>query len=109
MSHWWSFYLFSVSATGDALNWTALGPAFLSCLFVLPRASLDVTEALSSRKYKAFPEYQAAVSRFVPWFPSKPPPAKPAAGRGKSPRAEARPVASRRARSPARSPARRGK
>jgi len=28
-----------------------------------------VTEALSSRKYAAYPEYQAKVSRFFPWFP----------------------------------------
>ena len=33
------------------VNWTVLGPAFLTLLFVAPGASLDVTEALSSRKY----------------------------------------------------------
>merc|ERR1712136_54341 len=66
---WWCFYLFSVAATGDVLNWTFVGPLFLSGLFVLPRASLDVTETLSSRKYKAYPEYQRRVSRFIPWPP----------------------------------------
>jgi len=68
---WWAFYLFSIGATGSLLNWTFTGCFFLTCLFVLPGASLDVTEALSSRKYPAFPEYQARVSRFFPWFPAQ--------------------------------------
>jgi steroid 5-alpha reductase family enzyme len=39
-------------------------------LFTLPRASLDVTEILSMRKYPAYAEYQRRVPRFVPWWPS---------------------------------------
>lgn len=69
VSLWWTFYLFSIPATGDVLNWTILGPIFLTLLFVPPRASLDVTEALSSRKYAAYPEYQQRVARFIPWIP----------------------------------------
>ena len=38
-------------------------------MFLLPSASLDVTEALSSRKYEAYPAYQSRVSAFFPWFP----------------------------------------
>ena len=68
---WYVFYIFSVAATGQWLNWTLFGCVFLSGLFLPPGASLDVTEALSSRKYKAYPEYQASVSRFFPWFPKK--------------------------------------
>ena len=68
---WWAFYLFSVAGTGKWLNWTLAGAVFLVGLFLPPGASLDVTEALSSRKYPAYPEYQARVSRFVPWWPSK--------------------------------------
>ena len=75
---WWAFYLFSITATGEAINWTLVGPVFLTMLFVLPRASLDVAEALSSRKYAGYADYQHRVSRFVPWFP-KPAAAKPAA------------------------------
>ena len=41
---WWVFYLFSIAAGLPLLNWTICGPFFLSCLFVLPHASLDVTE-----------------------------------------------------------------
>lgn len=69
VSTWWSFYLFSVGATGQWLNWTIWGPLFLTGLFVPPGASLDVTEKLSSAKYPAYKEYQQRVSRFVPWFP----------------------------------------
>jgi len=66
---WWVFYLFSVAASGKWINWTILGCVFLAGLFVPPGASLDVTEALSSRKYPAYAEYQQRVSRFFPWFP----------------------------------------
>mmetsp|Transcript_89847 Transcript_89847/g.159836 ORF Transcript_89847/g.159836 Transcript_89847/m.159836 type:complete len:339 (+) Transcript_89847:50-1066(+) len=66
---WWAFYLFSVPATGKWLNWTIWGPIFLSGLFILPGASLDITEALSSRKYPDFKDYQRRVSKFVPMPP----------------------------------------
>jgi steroid 5-alpha reductase family enzyme len=69
---WWVYYGFSIAATGRVINWTVLGPLFLTLLFVPPGASIDVTEALSSRKYPLYPEYQARVSRFVPWFPRRP-------------------------------------
>ena len=46
-----------------------MGAVFLTGLFCLPGASLDVTEALSSRKYPAYERYQERVSRFFPWPP----------------------------------------
>lgn len=67
---WWAFYLFGVSASGAWLNWTFVGPFFLNLLFLPKGASLDLTEALSSRKYSAYAEYQQRVSRFIPWPPS---------------------------------------
>jgi len=67
---WWCFYIFSIAATGRALNWTIWGAIFLTGLFVPPGASADVTEMLSSAKYQAYKEYQTRVSRFFPWFPS---------------------------------------
>ena len=69
VSLWWAFYLFSIAAGHPLVNWTILGPLFLSCLFVLPHASLDVTEVLSSRKYEGYAAYQQRVSRFVPLPP----------------------------------------
>jgi steroid 5-alpha reductase family enzyme len=52
VSTWWAFYLFTVGATDPAattetwqlyINWTIIGPLFLTLLFVPPGASLDVT------------------------------------------------------------------
>ena len=37
---------------------------------MLPHASLDVTEVLSSRKYPLYAQYQQTVSRFVPLPPT---------------------------------------
>ena len=90
---WWAFYLFSVGSGAEWLNWSIAGAVFLTLLFTVPGAphlrrdrarrrhicagsglcagaSLDVTEALSSRKYAAYPEYQQRVSRFFPWPPA---------------------------------------
>ena len=39
---------------------------WLTVLFVPPRASLDVTESISSRKYAKYARYQDMVSRFIP-------------------------------------------
>ena len=66
---WWAFYLFTLAAGLPPLNWALLGPAFLTLLFVLPHASLDVTEMLSSRKYPQYAAYQRRVSRFFPLPP----------------------------------------
>mmetsp|Transcript_75323 Transcript_75323/g.232977 ORF Transcript_75323/g.232977 Transcript_75323/m.232977 type:complete len:344 (-) Transcript_75323:175-1206(-) len=63
---WWCFYLFSISATGQWLNWTILGPVFLSALFLVPGGSLDLAEAISRSKYPAYVEYQRNVSKFLP-------------------------------------------
>ena len=59
-------------ALGGWVNWTIAGPSSSKgTLRVPPRASIDVTETLASSKYPAYKEYQAAVSRIVPWFPGK--------------------------------------
>ena len=71
---WWAFYLFSVAAGQPPINFSILGPFFVSLLFVPPHSSLDVTEYISSRKYKAYAEYQRRVSRLVP----RPPASRPA-------------------------------
>ena len=70
VSIWWSYYLFTVGITGTFLNPWLWGPIFLTLLFVPPGASLDTTEAISIKKYPAYAEYQARVSRFIPWFPA---------------------------------------
>jgi len=69
VSLWWTFYLFGVAASGEWLNPSIIGCILLTVLFVPPKASLDTTEGLSSRKYPEYKEYQKTTARFVPWFP----------------------------------------
>lgn len=59
------FYLFSVTATGSYFNWTIWGAIFLTGLFLLPGASLDITEALSSNKYPEYVNYQCLNMKFA--------------------------------------------
>lgn len=72
VSMWWIFYLFSVIASNDGnfINWSLNGAVFLSMLFLLPTASVDVSEYLSSKKYAEYKDYQRRVSKFIPFFPS---------------------------------------
>lgn len=69
VSLWWAYWLFSVGASGTWINFSFPGPFFLTLLFVSPRASCDVTELLSGRKYAQFADYQRRVSKFIPWWP----------------------------------------
>jgi len=63
---WWSFYVFSVAASGQVLNWSAFGPFVLSALF---QGSTQFTEDLSLAKYPAYALYQQTTSRLMPWLP----------------------------------------
>ena len=40
---WWAFYLFSVSATGNVVNWTIAGAVFLAGLFLPPGKQLPLS------------------------------------------------------------------
>lgn len=72
VSMWWTFYMFSIAASPEQpLNWSILGAVLLTLLFVPPRASLDVTESISSRKYNQYKDYQRRVNRFIPWYPAQ--------------------------------------
>jgi len=62
---WVSFYLFSVAASGQWLNWTASGAVLLILLFI---GSSTLTENISKSKYPAYADYQENVARFVPGF-----------------------------------------
>jgi len=67
-AQWWVFYGFGVVASGEWLHWTVLGAAVLTALF---HGSTRFTEELSLAKYPSYAQYQARVSRLVPWFPSR--------------------------------------
>lgn len=68
MAVWWSFYLFSVAASGMWLNWTISGPILYTFLFQL---STPLTERITASKYPAYKHYQASTSRLIPSFFSR--------------------------------------
>jgi len=62
-SVWIVFYFFSVSATGNWLNWSVIGAILLVLLFW---GSSNFSESISSGKYPAYQEYRKRVPRFFP-------------------------------------------
>lgn len=60
---WVVFYLFSVAATGEWINWSIAGCILLIILF---KGSSDFSESLSEKKYPEYKEYQSKVPRFLP-------------------------------------------
>ena len=68
VSLWWVFYLFSVAAGAPWMNWAIAGPVLLTALFVAPRASIDLAEALSSSKYPGYTQYIQRVPKCIPFL-----------------------------------------
>ena len=60
---WISFYLFSVAASGQWINWSIGGCILLVILF---RGSSNFSEEISAGKYPEYAQYQENVPRFVP-------------------------------------------
>lgn len=60
---WIVFYLFSVAATGNWINWSIAGSLLLILLFF---GSSNLSESISSGKYPDYKNYQKRVPRFVP-------------------------------------------
>jgi steroid 5-alpha reductase family enzyme len=60
---WVCFYLFSVSASGQWLNWSIAGSLLLILLFM---GSSTFSEEISAGKYPAYADYQKRVPRFIP-------------------------------------------
>jgi steroid 5-alpha reductase family enzyme len=75
-AQWWMFYCLGATAAvasglgfwGGALNWTVVGAALLTVLFI---GSTVFTESISASKYPAYREYQRATSMLVPWPPRR--------------------------------------
>lgn len=63
-SIWVVFYLFSVLATGEWINWSIAGCVLLIILF---KGSSDFSEAISAEKYPKYKDYQKRVPRFIPF------------------------------------------
>jgi steroid 5-alpha reductase family enzyme len=62
---WVVFYFFSVSATGEWINWSVAGCVLLIILF---KGSSDFSEDISANKYPEYSEYQRRVPRFIPFM-----------------------------------------
>lgn len=70
-AQWWAFYAIGATAAvsagggvwGGAINWTILGAALLSVLFI---GSTIFTESITASKYPAYAEYQRTTSMLVP-------------------------------------------
>ena len=60
---WISFYLFSVAASGQLINWSISGCILLVILF---RGSSNFSEEISAGKYPQYAEYQQKAPRFIP-------------------------------------------
>ena len=63
-SIWVIFYLFSVIATGEWINWSIAGSVLLIILF---KGSSDFSESISAEKYPEYKDYQKRVPRFLPF------------------------------------------
>ncbi len=63
-SIWVIFYLFSVVATGEWINWSIAGSLLLIILF---KSSSDFSEEITASKYPEYGEYQRTVPRFIPF------------------------------------------
>lgn len=65
---WIAFYLFSVAASGQWINWSIGGCLLLVILF---RGSSEFSEEISAGKYPEYARYQQTTPRFLPvkhWF-----------------------------------------
>lgn len=60
---WIVFYLFSVAAIGEWINWSIAGCVLLVILF---KGSSDFSEEISTKKYPNYTAYQKSVGRFFP-------------------------------------------
>jgi steroid 5-alpha reductase family enzyme len=70
-AQWWTFYAIGATAAvasglgwwGGAINWTVIGAALLTVLFI---GSTVFTESITASKYPAYAEYQRTTSMIVP-------------------------------------------
>jgi steroid 5-alpha reductase family enzyme len=60
---WIVFYVFSVVATGNVINWSMAGCLLLLILF---QGSADFSENISAGKYPTYKDYIKNVGRFIP-------------------------------------------
>jgi len=64
LAQWWTLFFMGVVAAGSILQWTVVGVALLTILFV---GSTIFTESITRSRYPEYAEYQATVSPVIPW------------------------------------------
>jgi steroid 5-alpha reductase family enzyme len=67
-AQWWAFFFFAAVAAGSLLQWTVLGAALLTGLFV---GSTIFTESITKSRYPEYADYQATTSPIVPLPPRR--------------------------------------
>ncbi|GAB4052652.1 DUF1295 domain-containing protein [Catellatospora paridis] len=67
-AQWWVVFGFGAAAAGSVLQWTAVGPALLTALFV---GSTIFTESITLSRYPEYADYRAVTSPIVPWPPRR--------------------------------------
>ena len=67
-AQWWVMFLFGAVAAGTVLEWTVVGAALLTLLFI---GSTAFTESISLAKYPEYADYRRATSAVVPWSPRR--------------------------------------
>ncbi len=75
-SEWWAFYAIGATSAvasglglwGGVVNWTILGAALLTVLFI---GSTIFTESISAGRHPAYAQYQRTTSMLVPWPPKR--------------------------------------
>jgi steroid 5-alpha reductase family enzyme len=68
LAQWWLVALMGAIAAGSLLQWTVIGAALLTALFV---GSTRFTESISLSKYPEYAGYQRRTSAIVPWPPRR--------------------------------------
>ncbi|MFI5034900.1 MAG: DUF1295 domain-containing protein [Acidimicrobiales bacterium] len=68
IAQWWVLFLLGASAARSLGQWTVVGAATLTVLFV---GSTRFTERLTSAKYPAYAAYQRRTSPVIPWWPRR--------------------------------------
>lgn len=67
-AQWWAFFFFGAIAAGSLQQWTVVGAALLTGLFI---GSTIFTESITRSKYPEYADYQARVSPIVPLPPRR--------------------------------------
>ncbi|MBN9606724.1 MAG: DUF1295 domain-containing protein [Actinomycetales bacterium] len=67
-AQWWVLFFFGVVAAGSPWQWTVVGAALLTVLFV---GSTSFTESITRGKYPEYEDYRRTTSAVIPWIPRR--------------------------------------